>query len=85
MSDVTDYTDPSTIDVDEVCNNINRAFTIRGDQWTDQLSWPNITVKALADEIARLRSTLDGVALRIGHEAIRNGERAAHVLSKETH
>jgi hypothetical protein len=70
---MTDYTDPSTIDVDEVCANINHAFKMRGEQWTDQLSWPNITVKALADEIARLRSTLDTVATRLGHEVIRDG------------
>lgn len=70
---MTDYTDPATIDVDEVCANINQAFKVRGGQWTDQLSWPNVTVKALADEIGRLRADLDAVALRLGYEAIRNG------------
>ena len=52
---MTDYTDPSTIDVDIVLGEINNAFKMRGDTWTDRLSWPNITVKALADEIACLR------------------------------
>lgn len=52
----TDYTDPSTIDVDVVIGNINHAHRIRGHMWTDERSWPNVTVKALADEVERLRA-----------------------------
>lgn len=52
---MTDYTDPTTIDVDTVLGEINNAFDRRGSLWDDSLSWPNITVKALADEVARLR------------------------------
>jgi hypothetical protein len=50
----TDYTDPSTIDVAVVCGNINHDFKRRGHHWDNSLSWPNVTVKALADEIERL-------------------------------
>lgn len=52
----TDYTDPATIDVDVVIGNINHAHRMRGHTWTDERSWPNVTVKALADEIERLRA-----------------------------
>lgn len=55
MGEMTDYTDPTTIDVDEVCANINQAFKVRGERWTDERTWPNVTVKALADEIEQLR------------------------------
>jgi hypothetical protein len=53
---MTDYTDPTTIDVDIVLGEINSAFNVRGHTWTDRLSWPHVTVKALADEIERLRN-----------------------------
>lgn len=52
---MTDYTDPSTIDVDEVIANITQEFHMRGDKWTSNTAWPHVTVKALADEIIRLR------------------------------
>jgi hypothetical protein len=55
----TDYTDPSTIDVDVVIGNINHAHRVRGHLWTDERSWPNVTVKALADEVERLRAALE--------------------------
>lgn len=51
----TDFTDPSTIDVDVVIGNIHGAYRARGHLWTDERSWPNVTVKALADEVLRLR------------------------------
>lgn len=54
----TDFTDPATIDVDTVIGNITHDFKVRGKTWTDRLSWPNITVKALADEVTRLRGLL---------------------------
>jgi hypothetical protein len=57
----TDYTDPRTIDVDEVLANINMAFRLRAHTWTDEPTWPNVTVKALADEIGRLRAENDQV------------------------
>ena len=56
MSDETDYADPNTIDVDTVLGNINHDFKMRGKSWTDRLSWPNVTVKALADEVVRVRA-----------------------------
>lgn len=52
----TDYTDPSTIDVDVVIGEINHAYRMRGHTWTDRLSWPNVTVAALAAEVERLRA-----------------------------
>lgn len=55
MSVMTDYKDPTTIDVDEVIANINHDYKLRGKDWTDRLSWPNVTVKALADEVVRVR------------------------------
>ena len=60
---MTDYTDPSTIDVDEVRANINHDFAMRGHTWTDRLSWPNVTVKALADEIERLTAMTERCGL----------------------
>lgn len=56
---MTDYTDPTTIDVDEVVANINHDYEMRGDTWTNRLSWPNVTVKAMADEIEDLRGRLN--------------------------
>lgn len=53
---MTDYTEPSTIDVDEVMANIDQSFRIRAHQWTDEPVWPNVTVKALTDEVRRLRA-----------------------------
>lgn len=52
----TDFTDPTTIDVDEVVANINNAYRFRGNKWDDRPVWPNVTVKALADEVVRLRA-----------------------------
>lgn len=52
---LTDYRDPSTIDVDEVIANINHYYARDGQKWTEKPDWPNVTVKALADEITRLR------------------------------
>lgn len=52
------YTEPSSIDVDVVMGSINHDYNKRGDTWTSKLSWPNITVKALADEIETLRAML---------------------------
>lgn len=63
MSVRTDYTDPSTIDVDTVLSEINQAFKMRGKNWTKDLSWPNVTVKALADEVTFWREQADDAAL----------------------
>ena len=59
----TDFTDPSTIDVDEVLANINHDYRMRGGSWSDRLTWPNVTVKALADEILRLRGLIEEAQL----------------------
>jgi hypothetical protein len=71
---MTDYTDPSTIDVAEVCANITHAYRVRGHRWTDALSWPNITVAALAaalaaSESARERAEGDLAALQAACDA----------------
>ena len=58
----TDYTDPRTIDVGVVRGEIDQAFKARGHTWTDRLSWPNVTVKALADRITQLESRPVGEA-----------------------
>lgn len=55
----TDYTDPATIDVDEVIANITHAHKMRGDKWTSDLSWPNVTVLALANEVTALRRYME--------------------------
>lgn len=55
MKDITDYTDPLTVDVDFLVANIYRQFEKHGSEWDDSLRWPNITVMALAAEIRRLR------------------------------
>lgn len=52
---MTDYTDPSTVDVDVVIGEITHAHRMRGDGWTDATSWPNVTVLALANEVTSLR------------------------------
>ena len=51
----TDFADPATIDVDEVMANINNSWTFRRMHWDETPTWPNVTVKALADEVQRLR------------------------------
>ena len=51
----TNYTNPSTVDVDTVIGEINHAYEARGRMWDDRATWPNVTVKALADEVERLR------------------------------
>lgn len=56
--ETTDYTEPSTIDVAEVCANIHMAYEVRGHRWSNELSWPNVTVKAMADRIAELEAQL---------------------------
>lgn len=58
MTFSADYTDPSTVDVDTVIGNINSEFRQRGHRWTDRLSWPHVTVKALADKVEQVRSRL---------------------------
>jgi hypothetical protein len=59
---VTDYTDPATIDVNEVIANISHDYRMRGQTWTDHLSWPNVTVMALANEVQALRLAAQGWA-----------------------
>jgi hypothetical protein len=61
----TDYTDPATIDVGEVIANIKHAAKLRGHTWDDRLSWPNVTVLALAIQVEQL-----GDALREACDAI---------------
>lgn len=60
---MTDYTNPATIDVDEVIGNIKMAQSLRADQWDDSPTWPNATVAALADEVVALRRELEFVEL----------------------
>lgn len=55
----TNYTDPTTIDVGEVIANITHDYRMRGHTWTDRLSWPNVTVMALAAEVRRLSTRAD--------------------------
>lgn len=74
----TVYTDPSTIDVDEVIANITHDFNMRGDTWTDRLSWPNVTVLALAEEIQRLRE--DRTAYLVYEQPDKTEGRSASVL-----
>ena len=56
---MTDYTEPSTIDVDTVVAEINHAYEMRGHLWTDHLTWPHVTAKALADRIAELTAEIE--------------------------
>lgn len=58
---MTDYTDPSTIDVDTVRANINHFYRVQGDFWTDKPAWPNVTVKALADRIEELEAVIEAM------------------------
>lgn len=53
------YTDPATVDVDTVIAEIAHAFKTRRSSWTDRLSWSNVTVAALADEIKRLQADVE--------------------------
>lgn len=60
---MTNYTDPSTIDVDEVICNITHQAKQRRSTWTDKANWPDVTVLALADEVTALRRELEFVEL----------------------
>lgn len=57
----TQFNDPSTIDVDVVIGNINHDFKNHREHWTEAPAWPRVTVKALAEEIERLRVKLDQI------------------------
>jgi hypothetical protein len=60
---VTDYTDPSSIDVDTVIGNIRSTPPALRQQWTADPSWPNVTVLALADEVVLLRRRLEFIEI----------------------
>lgn len=60
---MTDYTNPATIDIDEVIANVKMAQSVRADKWDDTPSWPNVTVAALADEVTALRREIEFVEL----------------------
>ena len=60
---MTDYTDPATIDLDEVISNIRHQAKRRQSTWTDERSWPNVTVLALAEEVVALRRELEFIEL----------------------
>lgn len=90
---MTDYTDPTTVDVDTVIGNINHDHRTRGHKWDKRPSWPNVTVKALADEVLRLRARLADfdtietagpgdfvIRDRLGHYSVLNADDYAKLL-----
>jgi hypothetical protein len=52
------YTNPDTVDLRAVRDVITHDYQVRGHLWGDHPQWPNITVKALVDEIERLLAEL---------------------------
>lgn len=60
---MTEYTDPSTIDVDVVRSEIDHSFRVKGHLWDETATWPNVTVKAMSDRIAELEQTSPNIQI----------------------